>query len=312
MLRKWKKYRKKIYTIAVIVVAVFTLIIEIGSRIPNSGIPTFEKMFADLGISSSSSTVDGTLEVHAIDVGNADCLLIRQGEHAMLIDAGERGDADTILDYLRHHSVQKLDLAVATHAHADHIGSMARIIRDVPIDRFLMAYMPEKSTPTSSTYISMLEALDAKNIPVDEAAPDTAYRLGDAQIEVLAPLEETTDCNNMSVVLYLTFGQNHFLLMGDAEKPVEKLLMATGKPLQADVLKVGHHGSDTASTPAFLKQVMPTYAVVTCGIGNTYGHPHQKALDNLRNNGITVYRSDVNGSVVFTSDGKTVTAHSEK
>lgn len=304
--------KKRVYLILLAVLLVFSLVIEIGSRIPGSGIPDWDTLFAGSGFRGASTTPDGQLEVHFIDVGNADCMLVRQGSSAMLIDAGEKGDADTILNYLHQQGVERLNLVIATHPHADHIGSMARVIQAFPIDTFLLAYMPKSATPTSAVYLSMLQALDEKQVSVRQAQPGNTLELGEAQVEILAPLEQTSDPNNMSVVTRVTFGQRRFLFMGDAETPVEQALLERGTELKADVLKAGHHGSKTATSAAFLRQVAPTYAVLTCGEGNSYGHPHKETLQLLEKFKVHIYRSDIHGHIVFITDGKELSVTTQK
>ena len=297
--------KKRLYLIGMAVILVFALVIEIGSRIPGSGIPDWDTLFADSGFQGASTTPGGQLEVHFIDVGNADCILVRQGAASMLIDAGEKGDADTILEYLQRQGVERLNIVIATHPHADHIGSMARVIRALPIDTFLMAYMPQSATPTSAVYLSMLQALDEKQVSVRQAQPGDTLSLGEAQVQILAPLEQSNDPNNMSVVSRVVYGERRFLFMGDAETPVEQQLLERGTELSADVLKAGHHGSRTATSEAFLKRVAPTYAVLTCGKGNSYGHPHKETLQLLEKYTVTTLRSDVEGDIVFVTDGHT-------
>lgn len=297
--------KKRLYLIGMAVILVFALVIEIGSRIPGSGIPDWDTLFTDSGFQGASTTPGGQLEVHFIDVGNADCILVRQGSASMLIDAGEKGDADTILEYLQRQGVERLNIVIATHPHADHIGSMARVIRALPIDTFLMAYMPQSATPTSAVYLSMLQALDEKQVSVRQAQPGDALSLGEAQVQILAPLEQSNDPNNMSVVSRVVYGEQRFLFMGDAETPVEQALLERGTELSADVLKAGHHGSRTATSEAFLKRVAPTYAVLTCGKGNSYGHPHKETLQLLEKYNVTTLRSDVEGNIVFVTDGHT-------
>ena len=304
--------KKRVYLILLAVLLVFSLVIEIGSRIPGSGIPDWDTLFAGSGFRGASTTPGGQLEVHFIDVGNADCMLVRQGSSAILIDAGEKGDADTILNYLHQQGVERLNLVIATHPHADHIGSMARVIQAFPIDTFLLAYMPKSATPTSAVYLSMLQALDEKQVSVRQAQPGDTLELGEARVEILAPLEQTSDPNNMSVVTRVTFGQRRFLFMGDAETPVEQALLERGTELKADVLKAGHHGSKTATSAAFLRQAAPTYAVLTCGEGNSYGHPHKETLQLLEKFKVRIYRSDIHGHIVFITDGKELSVTTQK
>ena len=171
--------------------------------------------------------------------------------------------------------------------------------------------MPEDETPTSSTYLRMLEALADKDIPVDEARIGNTYEIGQARLQVLAPVRESDDANDMSVVTRLTYGKHAFLFTGDAGTAVEKDMLKTGHDLRADVLKVGHHGSDTSSSEAFLQQVQPRYSIIPCGEGNSYGHPHAKTLKRLEALGVGIYRSDVYGDIVCLSDGTELTIKTE-
>lgn len=307
-----KKTRKKIIAAVSAAVLIFCLVIELGQLVPSLGIPGWDELFTNADLSSTSVTPEGELQVYFIDVGNADSILIRQGEVNALIDAGERGDGDDVLAYLNQQGVKKLDLVIATHPHADHIGGMADVINGIPIEKFVMSFMPEDETPTTATYLNMLEALDNKSVPVEEAKPGTVYTLGTAQLTVLAPLSESDEANNISVVTRLTFGERSFLFMGDAETDVEGELLTSGRPLSADVIKVGHHGSNTSSSQAFLSKVDPDYAIVPCGKGNSYGHPHSEVLARLDKMGVTVYRADVHGHIAIATDGKDFTISTQK
>ena len=215
-----KKNKKKITTAVAAAVLIFCLVIELGQLVPSLGIPGWDELFTNADLASTSVIPEGELQVYFIDVGNADSILIRQGEVNALIDAGERGDGDDILSYLSAQGVKKLDLVIATHPHADHIGGMAEVINAISIDKFVMSFMPEDETPTTATYLNMLTALDEKSIPVEEAKPGARYPLGTAQLTVLAPLFESNEANNVSVVTRLTFGERSFLFMGDAETAV--------------------------------------------------------------------------------------------
>lgn len=304
--------KRKLFLICLTVILVFSLVVEIGSRIPGSGIPGWGELFSGSGFRGASSVPSGQLEVHFIDVGNADCILVRQEEAAMLIDAGEKGDADTILEYLHQQGVERLNLVIATHFHADHIGSMAAVIREIPVDTFLLSYMPASATPTSAVYLSMLEALDEQEITVRETQPGDTLSLGEAQVQILGPAEDTTDSNNHSVVTRVVFGEKRFLFMGDAETSAEEALQKRWADLGADVLKAGHHGSNTGTDEAFLKRVSPTYAVLTCGAGNSYGHPHRETLSLLKDYPVKTYRSDLYGNIIFTTDGRELSVATQK
>ena len=230
----------------------------------------------------------------------------------MLIDAGDVGSDDEILDYLNRYNVEKFDLVISTHPDADHIGEMATILEQFPVDRFVMSFMPEGKEPTTKVYASMLEMLDNKNIPVDEAEPGRIYTVGTAQLQILAPLEEDNDTNAMSVVSRLTFGDRAFLFTGDADDGVERQMLSQGYTLKADVLKVGHHGSRTSTSAPFLQAVNPEIAVITCGERNRYEHPHTEVIERLNAARITTYRADEYGDVVITTDGTTLSVLTAK
>lgn len=307
--RKFKK--SKLYAMVVAAIFLFCLVIELGQYVPSLGIPDWDELFTSAGLSNTNVIPEGELSVCVIDVGNADCILIRQGEAAALIDAGERGDSDYILGYLHRQGVTKLDLVIATHPHADHIGGMTDVINTLPIERFVMSFMPEEKTPTSSTYLNMLTALDDNDVAVEEARVGTEYTLGTATLTVLAPLKADDEANNVSVVTRLVFGEHAFLFMGDAETEVEKQLLSK-YDLSADVLKVGHHGSNTSSSKTFLTAVRPDVALIPCGKDNSYDHPSKDVLTRLDNLKTAVYRSDVHGCICVTSDGKTLSVSTEK
>lgn len=300
-----KRQKKKLtkYALTVLAAAVCLAVGVVGD---------WDKIGDDLGLSQPSVTAEGELEVHFIDVGNADCILVRQEDKTMLIDAGERKSKTVVQQYLQTYGVEKFDLVIATHPHADHIGGMAYILENYPVERFVMSYMDEEHTPTTASYENMLEALIEKNIPVDEAVPGAVYELGTARLQILAPYEPDADANNISVVTRLTFGDKAFLFTGDAETSVEKQLISGDYSLKADVLKLGHHGSNTSNSTAFLRQVAPDFAVITCGENNEYGHPQQEVIDRLTRQEMTVYRADVDGHIVFTTDGATLSVSTRK
>lgn len=306
-----KKQKKVVHIVAAVVIAL-CLLVELIGRIPGIPFNGWQDISVALGLAPPSVTAEGEMEVHFIDVGNADCILVRQEDKALLIDAGERGDGDDILRYLRGYGVERLDLVIATHPHADHIGAMAQIIDEIPISTFVMSFMPASATPTSSTYLTMLESLDKQGVAVDEAEPGKVYELGTARLQILAPLSETEETNDISVVTRLVFGDRSFLFTGDAGTEVEAELLSSGYTVAADVLKLGHHGSNTSNSSSFLHKVAPRYGMITCGEDNSYGHPHKEPLQRLNKLGVTYYRSDVNGTVVFTTDGDKITVSCEE
>jgi competence protein ComEC len=225
------------------------------------------------------------LLVHYIDVGQADSILIQVNGKNMLIDAGNRGDGDKVVSYLKAHGVESLDYVVATHPHEDHIGGMSEVIKKIPIENF---YAPRKTAATK-TFEDMINALDGKKITAAMAGVE--LNLGaDAKAEFIAPnSEKYEDINNYSSALKLTYGSNKFLFMGDAEKLSEDEIIKNNIDLSADVLKVGHHGSSTSSSKDFLDKVSPKIAVISVGKGNDYGHPHKETLAEFKKKEVLLF-----------------------
>ncbi len=244
------------------------------------------------------------LIVHFIDVGQGDSTFIElpNGE-TMLIDAGEREYGDSVVAYIFNQGYDTLDYVVATHPHTDHIGGMVDVLNAFPTKNF---YMTSYVNPTQ-TFDDMLTAVENNGAAVHEVMAGTVI-LDEPEllVEVVAPKVLADDSNNNSVVIKLTYGENKFLFTGDAEKDEEDGIWTN---IKCDVLKVGHHGSDTSSTKNFLKKVEPTYAVISCGLYNSYGHPDEAVLKRLYDRNINVYRTDIQGTIVFRSDGKDITVN---
>lgn len=243
------------------------------------------------------------LTVYFIDVGQGDATLITCDGHAMLIDAGQNDKGTTVQLFLKKHGVSSLDYAVGTHPDSDHIGGLDVIITKFQIGTVLLSGYQK----TTATYRDVQDALQYKNLKAVVPKPGDTYRLGSAKLTVVGPDRTYDTPNNNSICLLLTYGKNSFLFAGDAEEDEEAGMIASKFSLKADVYKVAHHGSRTASTAAFLKAVAPTYAVISCGEGNDYGHPHAEVLNRFRKLGIQVFRTDEDGTIVATSDGKTIT-----
>jgi competence protein ComEC len=249
------------------------------------------------------ATPSGQLKVHFINVGQGDSIMIQlPGGQTMLIDAGPD---DSVLSYLNQQGIKKINYLVATHPHADHIGGMAAVIRTFDIEK---VYMPRVSH-TSKTYENVLLAIKSKGLRISSAkAGVTILDQNGLKANFIAPCSSSYDnLNNYSAVIKIQYGNTSFLLTGDAEAESEQQMLASGANLKADVLKVGHHGSSSSTTQAFLTSVSPKYAVISCGAGNQYGHPHQEVLSRLANTGVKTYRADTDGTVIFISDGKTFT-----
>jgi competence protein ComEC len=250
---------------------------------------------------NNKSKVKGKLKVHYIDVGQGDSILLQYEDKNMLIDAGPNAATETVVNYLKRAGVKKIDYLVATHPHEDHIGGMDGVIDNFQIGTM---YMPKK-TATTATFKDVVQAMKRKGIKAKTPVPGEKFSLGDVQCMILAPNSaEYDNVNNYSIVIKATYGKNSFLFEGDAENLAEKEILDKGFDVRADVLKLGHHGSRTSSSTAYLKKVNPKYVVVSSGKINDYGHPHKETMDKLKSMGIKLYRTDEDGNIVVTSDGK--------
>lgn len=243
------------------------------------------------------------LKVHFIDVGQGDCILIEDGNSAMLIDAGNPQNGPDIVSYIKKLGISKLDFVIATHPHADHIGGMADVINAFDIGKLIMP----KVEHTTRTFENLLLTIRNKGLKITAPVPGTEYRLGNTSFTILAPNSSSyKNLNDYSVVVRLTYGSTSFLFTGDAEQTSEKEILAKGYNIKSDVLKVGHHGSKTSTTTRFLDAVSPRYAVICVGANNQYGHPAPETLSKLAERGIKVYRIDEAGTIIATSDGKSI------
>ncbi|EJO5349225.1 MBL fold metallo-hydrolase [Clostridium botulinum] len=252
----------------------------------------------------NSSNKYNELSIHYIDVGQGDSILIKTKGKNILIDAGTRKSADTVTNYLKKQNIKKLDYVIATHPHEDHIGGLPKVIDEFQIKNF---YAPKK-TANTKIFKDMILALKKKNLKINVAKEGISLDLSNNNsLDFLAPVKNNyKDTNDYSAVVKLTYGNTKFLFTGDAEKISEKDMIKTGEDLSCDVLKVGHHGSHSSSSKNFLDKVNPKIAVISCGKNNDYGHPHKETMKELKKRNIQVYRTDIDGTVVLTSDGENI------
>lgn len=250
----------------------------------------------------------GGLEVHFIDVGQADSALVICDGHYMLIDGGNAEDSDLVYAYLERRGAKHLDCMVATHAHEDHIGGLSGALNYASVDTALCPV----TEYSSKVFQNMVKYLREQGKSITVPRPGDSFDLGSARVEILGPVKEYDDANNTSIVLRIDYGETSFLFTGDMETGAEGDLLDSGADVGATVLKAGHHGSDTSTGYRFLREVMPQYAVISVGEGNKYGHPSDEVLSRFRDAGTEVYRTDMQGHIIAKSDGKTVTFTTEK
>lgn len=252
-----------------------------------------------------TSKPEGTLEVHYIDVGQGDATLIKCGSHAMLIDGGNNNKGTTVQLYLKKQGVESLDYVIGTHPDADHIGGLDVIVYKYNCEKVIM---PDYEKDTK-TYQELVDVIHDKNMKITYPVVGEQYALGEAKFTIIAPNSNSYggNANDYSVAILLEYGKNCFLFTGDAEEASEAEMLTNGIDISVDVYKVAHHGSRSASTQEFLNAVRPKYAVISCGEGNSYGHPHAEVLNRLRSMGVEVFRTDEQGSIIASSDGENIT-----
>lgn len=258
---------------------------------------------------------DGEVMFHFIDVGQGDAILVTTKSGNMIVDSGDLSDESqkSLENYLKAANITSFKYAVFTHTDSDHIGSADYIVNNYDVENVIM---PNYDSDTD-VFDRLLTALENKNVNTILIGEDRehceqsgyTFYLGSMLMTVMAPTEDFNDANEMSVVLKCTYGETSVMLTGDAEERSEEAMLEkwSRSMLDCDVLKVGHHGSDSSTTKEFLDAVSPSIAVISCGEGNKYGHPHKEILDRLEAAGVTVLRTDIKGHIVIKSDGKTVT-----
>ena len=261
--------------------------------------------------SSDLGEVNGNLEVSYLDVGQGDAAYIRVNDFDILIDAGPRSDADRLMEQLEKKNIDDFEMVIATHPHEDHIGGMVKVFERYDVKEF---YMP-KVTHTTQTFKNMVNAVNKEGIKIQTIKEGMSFELGSgAKIDVYSPIYESyEEFNDYSPIMKLTFGETELIFTGDAEAHAEQDVVAKyPNDLDADVLKFGHHGSSTSSTDEFLKSVSPEYGIISCGVDNKYGHPHRETLDKISKYNIKAYRTDKQGQITLTSNGKDISIKTEK
>ncbi|MCL2088151.1 MAG: MBL fold metallo-hydrolase [Oscillospiraceae bacterium] len=244
-------------------------------------------------------TPDG-ISVHFINVGQGDSALIKAFDTNILVDAGPNIQSEIVPKYLRSYGVERIDLLVATHPHADHIGGMAAVVSGFEIGEIVMPELPYSLTPTTKTYRNLLDAIAEKELSVTIARQGLVYTFGEVTAEILGPVQKFADSeNNNSAVIKVTYDGKSVLIGGDIEKEAENALIESGQDLRANILKISHHGSNTSSTVGFLDAVRADFFVISCGNDNQYGHPHAEVIARLERFNKLILRTDLYHNIIF-------------
>ncbi len=257
-------------------------------------------------ISDNKANNSSEMEVHFLNVGQGDSTLIICDGKAMLIDGGGASKSSLIYAYLKERNINELEYIVATHGHEDHVGGLSGALNYATAKKAISSTLNYES----KAFTNFLNYLGDTNLESVNLGKE--YDLGSAKFYILAPREKSDNENNNSVVIKLIHGDNVFLFTGDMEREEEQDILNAGTDIKADVLKVGHHGSDTSTTYPFLREVMPTYGVISVGENNQYGHPHENTLSRLRDADVKVLRTDMQGHIIIKSDGKDLTYEVQK
>lgn len=293
----------------VIIVAVIIVFYEVLSLF---GVISWNKLTSGIGIVDGLKKQDSNFAVYYLDVGQSDCTIITCDDEVMLIDSGTSNQGYNIRTSLFTLGIEEIDYMVITHQHDDHMGAAAELLSHYSVSNIMMPKIADVSSVNMLSYDNLLEAISENDVNPIPVSGGESFTLGSALVEVLSPIKQDDNLNNMSVVLKVTYGETSFLFLGDSEKEIEKQLLRSGESLSADVLKVGHHGSATSSHESFLEAVNPTYAVISCGDLNSFGHPHSDVINRLLDYDIVPYITSFNGNIIAASDGKNVKMYAEK
>lgn len=274
---------------------------ESPGSLPVSGVVS--ETTAQSGQETAGVSESGSFTIHFIDVGQADSALVTCDEHSMLIDGGNADDSNLVYSVLQRETDGHLDYVVGTHAHEDHIGGLSGAFEADTAD---VTFCPVTEYD-SKAFRNFKTRADERGGGITIPAVGDTFTLGEASVTVVAVNSVPEDTNNTSIVIRIVYGDTSFLFTADAEQETEEKILESGQDIESTVLKVGHHGSSTSTSQAFLDAVSPTYAVISCGKDNSYGHPHSETLAKLASAGVEVLRTDELGDIYCTSDGTEVT-----
>ena len=260
------------------------------------------------GSIATAQPSDGqAFQMHFIDVGQALSVLVECDGQFMLYDGGNVDDGSLVVSYLQNQGVEELQYVFCSHAHEDHVGGLAAALAYFPANH---VYSPVTEADTKC-FQDFVKYTQQQGLQVEVPAVGTVWPLGSATVTLLGPVKQYDETNDTSLVLRIDYGSTSFLLTGDMESDAERDLVESGANLKADVLQVGHHGSSTSSSYLFLNAVLPEMGIISCGVNNKYGHPHEETLSILRDAGVHVYRTDLMGTITIGSDGANYTVSSE-
>ena len=299
--RRYRRRRKKNSTFVQILLIIILFLICYYNKYGWSLSAAFETESESTVVETYATPIEGVVEVYYLDVGEADSILIRDGEVNALIDAGNNADGKYIVKFFKDLGINDFKYVFGKHAHEDHIGGMDDIINNFNVSNF---YMPDVIT-TTATFEDVLDSMLQKNMALQIPKIGEKLTLKNSVLEVLYSGTDENDLNNTSMIIRLDYGNNSFLFTGDATSQVERAVLNSN--IDVNVLKVSHHGSKYSTTLGFLNKVSPEYAVISVGKNTSYGHPHEATLNKLTSKGIKIYRTDEMGTIIAATDGQNIT-----
>lgn len=309
---KFKFFKKKWIYLALSLFALLISAVITSGKIKNL---SWKTVFCSSGIAENNYSAnlpeDYDMNVHFLNVGKADCIYINFKGHNILIDAADKEPNAVVTEYLKNNDVKTIDMAFISHPHRDHIGQMAQVIDEFEIKKFFEPEIPNSQIPTGVTYEKMLKALSKKNVEAKTIKAGENFEMAGLKVEVLGPVNHGNNLNNNSIVLKMTYSDVSFLFMGDAERLEEADILKAGYNVKADVLKVGHHGSKTSSSEKFLKSVSPKYAVISVGPDKS-NLPKEEIIKRLGKYSEKIYRTDVKGNIIISTNGKSLKVQTGK
>ena len=301
--RKTKNINKIITAVLLAVIIIVSVIINNGEKF---GVPNWNDIFVSSNLTTAKQTNCDGLTLSFIDVGQGDSTLLYAENMAVLIDGGEKEYGETIINELSSIGIEKLDLLIATHPHSDHIGALPYVLDNIKCDKVIMPKLPENLVPVTAVYKNFLTAVKNNGANASYAYVNDEFVFDDIRLTILGPITYKSDLNNSSLVVRIDYGETSFLIGGDEEQAVEKEIIKAGIDVDVDLLHCGHHGSKYSTCDEFLNAVSPKYAIISVGEGNSYGHPHEETLVRLNNYNVKFYRTDLDGTIICNSDGKTI------
>lgn len=303
-----KNGRKKKLTKALLAIVILVLAIIVESVITSD-----EQQVPEQPNISNSQTQEqpteltGELKLHMIDVGQADCFLFVKGDKVALVDCGTRSTGKDAVEYIKSLGITRIDYVFGTHPHDDHMGGMYDIITNFEVGKIVIPQVKEGQV-TTNWYIKLMKQIVDGNYEVEYSKTGNEYFLGGAKIQIVWQSElEQDNVNNYSDIIKVSFGDMDVLMTGDAETEIEEEVLRSGVQIDAEILKVGHHGSDTSSSDEFLDEIDPDYGLISCKVGNKYEHPTKNTMEKLQQREVEVYRTDECGTVIATITSSGVT-----